>query len=313
LPLLVLGAIALGHVGHAWRVNPSTDSSLLDAPGVSDLTIKTRQTIDRPNSTVTTEVVYLKGARQRRDTIAEWPPQVRSVIGAKRTHLGTHIALCDERRELRLNHEARTYAYMPVEASTEHSTWLRRAARRPQPKPTGGDVTITIDSVDTGERRQVGRYVARHVITTTRTEAGPGASTRSNDGEVDGWYIDLPPMSCSNSADNSDALLYGYVQPANVPKDRVHLKRLGTARRGQPIKETSRSATVGGPITSKLELIEFSDATLDDGLFRVPDGYRPALPRLIGGFDLTRPDTLKNRLESYWEELSTWVRRVRTP
>jgi hypothetical protein len=75
------------------------------------------------------------------------------------------------------NEEAKTYAYSPIEDPSMDLQRARLAAsRRPQPEPTGGDVTITIDAVDTGERRTMGRYIGRRVITTTKTEPGPGSS-----------------------------------------------------------------------------------------------------------------------------------------
>jgi hypothetical protein len=55
------------------------------------------------------------------------------------------------------------------------------------------------------------------------------------------------------------------------------------------------------------QLIGFSDAPLDVALFTVPAGYRPALPGLFGGYDLTKPDTVMNRLQSYWDGLRAWA------
>jgi hypothetical protein len=54
-----------------------------------------------------------------------------------------------------------------------------------------------------------------------------------------------------------------------------------------------------------VKLIEFSEAVLDKSLFDVPAGYRPALPRLIGRFDMTKPDTVANRLAAYWQDVTT--------
>jgi hypothetical protein len=42
----------------------------------------------------------------------------------------------------------------------------------------------------------------------------------------------------------------------------VHIKRLGTARRGYAIEEISRSQNKRGTTTSKIELIEFSAARI---------------------------------------------------
>ena len=94
------------------------------------------------------------------------------------------------------------------------------------------------------------------------------------------------------------------------PADRVRIEHRGTAKRGFPIEEVSHSRGNGYVSTTKVELLEFSAAALDKALFTVPHGYQPALPRLTGGFDLTRPDTLRNRLQSYWEDLVSWGQHV---
>jgi hypothetical protein len=71
----------------------------------------------------------------------------------------------------------------------------------------------------------------------------------------------------------------------------------GAGQRGFPIEETTRGRGEHEPaITTRVTLIEFSEAILDKSLFEVPAGYRPALPRLIGRFDMTTPDTVVNRL-----------------
>jgi hypothetical protein len=277
-------------------------------PNAPDLTIKTRRTFDHRNSSATTEIVYLKGARQRRETVVEWPEPVSTIVGSGRTHVATIITQCDERRTLSLNEEARTYAYSPIEDMSDHLERVglaaSRAAQRALSPTTGGDVMITIDSVDTGERRRIGRYTARRVITTTKTEPGPGASTRAGVAEQDGWYIDLPSASCWDRGEHAEAIL------VVVTRDRVQLKRVGTARRGYPIEETNRSRTATDTTTTTLELIDFSDSLLDAGLFTVPTGYRAALPTVYGGYDMTKPDTVRNRLESYWDALTVWVNHV---
>jgi hypothetical protein len=296
----------LGLLG--WLAAQSAVLPKVDVPAVPDVRIKTRQTFDRKNSIIFTTIVYLKGARQRREDIVDRPPQVRARSGSQRTRMETQITQCDERRTVLLNEEAKTYAYSPIE---DPSVYLRRAqtaaSRPPQPEPTGGDVTITIDALDTGERRTMGRYIARRVITTTTTEPGPGASTPRSDSKQDGWYIDLPSANCSDQGDRAETFAYTVLWRADTPLDRVHINRLGTARRGYPIEESTHSQNERGTTTSKVELIEFSDAPLDTALFAVPADYRPALPNLFGGYDLTKPDTVMNRLHSYWDGVKAWA------
>jgi hypothetical protein len=281
----------------------------LVVPSVPDLTIKTRETFDRENSSISTAIVYLKGARQRREDIVDFSPHVTAKTGSTRTHIRTSITQCDERRSVMLNDEAKTYVYSPIE---DRSFSLRRAAQLagslpPESEPAAGDVTITIDAADTGERRTMGRYVARRVVTTTRTEPGPGASTPPSDSKQDGWYIDLPSSNCRDQRDQGEAFLYAIAWRSNVPHDRVNFKRLGTARRGYPIEEITSRHDERSTITSRVELIEFSEAPLDAALFTVPAEYRPALPIPFGGYDLSKPDTVINRLHSYWDGVRAWA------
>ena len=59
-----------------------------------------------------------------------------------------------------------------------------------------------------------------------------------------------------------------------------------------------------------MELIEVSDEPLDSSLFEIPRDYRPALPLVRGGYDLTKPDTAANRAQVYWDELMLLGRRI---
>ena len=150
---------------------------------VPDLTIKTRRTLDRPNSTIETEIVNLKGPWQRREEILDFPATIPNA------HTQRHVAItrCDERRTLQLNEEARTYSSTSIEDMAVYERRLRLTVRRmPQAVPAGADVKISVDSVDTGERRQFGRHTARHVITTTTTTPSPGANARANQRVEDG-------------------------------------------------------------------------------------------------------------------------------
>jgi hypothetical protein len=141
-------------------------------PNVGDLKITTRRT---SGSLTWTETTYFKGPRQRHDSSAT-------------EDTFTTILDCHDRRRIMIHRGARTYAAMPVESIHEHIARLSRTARsNPLPEATGPEVVTTIDAVDTGERRQHGRYTARHVVTTITVEAAPGAQTRSTIQKRDGW------------------------------------------------------------------------------------------------------------------------------
>jgi hypothetical protein len=276
-------------------------------PNVPDLTVQTRETIDIPQSTVQTNTLYFKGAWQRRELYLQFP----SAVPAHRTAQFGDITRCDERRTLALNHEARLYGWLPVNVTGRDvysvRSWWRKT---PEPPTAGADVKITINTVDTGERRQVGSYSARHVITTITTDPSPGAHTRRSETVSDGWHIDLPPAGCWDAGDGHVFSTGSIVQSGGTP-DRVSVEFRGAGRRGFPIEETTRRRVDHEPpITTRVKLIEFSDAVLDKSLFDVPAGYRPAVPRLFGGFDITKPDTVANRIAAYWQDVTTSVRNV---
>jgi hypothetical protein len=266
-------------------------------PNFTDLTIKTRQTFGERSSTESIQVVYLKGPRERFEYIVERPRAAES-------HL-VLIYQCDKRQTLELNAEAKIYGASPFEEWSEHLKRLRPVA---QPQPNGADVTIATDAVDTGERRRLGNHVARHVRTRVTVEAMPGANTRPRTEETDGWYLDLPGISCSNAGDTATGVFLSgeVVRPGGV-RDRLHFKTLGNAPRGYPIEETDRQTEGRDSTVRNLELVDFSELPLDSALFELPSDYRPALPRVHGGRDLTKPDTVTNRLQSYWDELALWI------
>ena len=263
----------------------------LVVPNFPDLMIKTRRTDGTQYSQE--ETLYLKGPRQRSEYVTQ---------NAGSTMDRVTITQCDEKLRLNLNNKEKTYASFPIE---DWATRTKRSIPVPQREMSGADVTVTIDSVDTGERRKMGSHELRRVKTTTNVDPGAGAVMQPSITEVDGWYIDLPGLSCRESR----GVGFGYVVATSGKRDRVQIKRMGTATHGYAIEETSRQTEAGRTTISKVELLEFSEDSLDASLFEVPADYSPALRTPHGGIDMTRPDTLGNRLQSYWAELTTSVQR----
>jgi len=273
----------------------------LAIPDFRDLTIKTRRTYGEMSAAVITEILLLRGARERREQIYQRPG-----LGEADQTIIT-INQCDKRQVVHLNSKTKLYGAAPFEDWPGHIKRLRPIA---QPEQAGADVEITIDSVDTGERQQVGSYIARRVTMTRKVEPSPGANTRASTDDSDGWYIDLPRLGCSNSRTDASFLMGEVVSPGR-PHDQLHFRQLGSAPRGYAIRETTRHTEEGRTSVAQVELLEFSEAPLDAVLFNVPSGYQAALPRVHGGHDLTQPDTLVNRLHTYWDELVLWAARVR--
>jgi len=260
-------------------------------PNLQNLTIKTRRTSGDWMSHVDT--LYVKGARQRTETVVEKP--TREAVN------WAVIRQCDEKRVFNLNEREKIYASSEIEDWSERL----RKARPVSLAYSGAEVMMTIDSIDTGERRQFQHYTARHVKVKIRIEPGPGASTPASVEETDGWYVDLPGFGCQEQGLSG----FGRLSVSNGNRqDRVQVKWLGKAPRGYPIEETSVITEPGNKTTSKVQLLEISEAPLNPSLFELPAGYRQALQTGNGGADLTKPDTVSNRAQYYWTRLTFWVR-----
>jgi hypothetical protein len=281
-------------------------------PDTPDATITTRATNNRGGRAVNL-LLYLKGARQRREERLEVPDGAGPPIPAHGSHAIVRISQCDERRRLMLNRDAKTYAYDPIEDPASYIPRVQAGAAhqspsdkpsgsKPSPQaPTGPKTTITIDAADTGERKQVGPFVARHVVTTTTQTVDDGRGGVHIDRQ-DGWYIDAPEPDCTSW----EGVAMRSMLVPHAPPPNVEFKVRGTARRGYPIEETHR---MGGnyPIVARIELVEFSAAPLDAALFTVPPDYSAALPHPYGGYDLTRPDTFMNRVQAFREVVGQWT------
>src|SRR5262249_54108883 len=159
---------------------------------------------------------------------------------------------------------------------------------------SGAEVIMTIDSVDTGERREFQHYTARHVRVKIQTEASPGASTLPSVEETDGWYIDLPGFGCQESAFAGFARLS---VRSGSRQDQLRTKWLGKAPRGYPLEENLVTTESDKKTTTRIELLEISEAPLNPSIFELPTGYRQALQTGNGGADLRKPDTVYNRAQ----------------
>lgn len=260
----------------------------------ADLKITTRTSFDGKH--VIRHTVYLKDNRQRtevqsQDPTTPWPDTAT-------------VYQCDQNRLLQISQRYHTYDYLPLGPNGLPAAKAQVVAAPGDAK--GGNVTVTVDSVDTGERKAVGSYTARRVKTTIRFESGPGACLAGSITEADGWYVELPTdLACRKQSRRAG---FSYLSASSC-HDRLTIKRRGDAEVGYPIEVTTTKTEAGQTTVNKTDLLEFSEATLDPALFELPDGYSPAL-HTARGTDLTRANTLKNRVGNYWALLKSAVARL---
>ena len=239
--LIVIIAIIVGLTGSAF----------------ADIKIKSKQTMSGQSYEYTT---FIKGKRQRSEMM---------------NGMTVNITQCDLRRGVQINPATQTYMVNPFTVSVETTTKPAAATVDKQGVvQAGGTVTTTVTTKDTGERKQMFGYTARHLIITMETVSSPDACNKTRTKmETDGWYIDFEAQfDCGDSAQYS-----GYKNPSKPTcQDKHIMKTNGTAKRGYPVYEKMTMFDESGKETMSYvtEVVELSKATLDASLFDVPQGYR---------------------------------------
>src|SRR5919199_957673 len=204
--------------------------------------------------------VYIKGQRQR----TEMP----GIIS---------IQQCDLRRTIQINDQTKKYLIMPDDAGQpEASAPAAAAPQGPTQTRRGAVVTVTESIVDTGERKQMFGYTARHIKTKNVIDAPPEACNPGHmETETDGWYIDLAAgFSCDT--DRPPTPPARRARPDCV--DQYRTRRTGAGKLGFPVMVTYKSGggEMGGGFASTLEVTDISTVTLDPSLFDIPAGYTQA-------------------------------------
>ncbi len=227
---------------------------------LADVKIKTRQTMNGESYEGT---VYIKGKRQRTET-------------ARNTVID--IQQCDLRRNLQISPPTSTYFINNWAQDNDNTTPAQSSnAGTQQPTATrkGGLVTMTVTTKDTGERKQMFGYTARHIIKSMVTESSPDACAPfKNRMETDGWYIDAAfALDCQYEQQ------YKNWRPRSDKsgcQDRYDIKQIGTAKEGYPVFVKTTMFGDNGEVTYTFtqEVVELSQATLDAALFDVSAGFR---------------------------------------
>jgi hypothetical protein len=159
---------------------------------------------------------------------------------------------------------------------------LRAKSRRLE--PSGSTVQLFSDSVDTGETKEIFGHLARHIITKVRQVASPGSCSSSSESETDGWYIGYDAFPEWRRPGKGVFFIGSLVSSGKCANtfDKFELHRSGPAP-GYPFATTTTSRSEhrlpdGGmeefTSSSKMEVVEFTQAPLDPALFQVPPGFR---------------------------------------
>jgi hypothetical protein len=254
LALLIISSSAFMAQRRPNRPAAQTD------PAQNDLKITYRTTTSGHSMENTT---MLKGARERTEM----------KLGMGRDII--NVTQCDLRRVVQISDSAKKYVIMPMD-SADTAQPAAASSQMPgpsQPSYKGGVITYTITSVDTGERKEMFGFTARHVKRTMLIESSPDAcSPMKQKMATEGWYIDFSfGLRCETGA----ASMRGMGPSGGGCRDTVRFNQQGAARTGYPLQETTTSYGPDGSVafTSTKEVVELSREPLDAALFDVPAGY----------------------------------------
>jgi len=245
-------------------------------PSVNGLKIVTRQVT---GGFTDTRTEYLAPDRLRN----EWRSQMRDHIGPQ---MATIVLRGGEKnRVFMLDLDAKEYTSYETD-----SRGGRLGVRTRSLTESGGTLQIFIENIDTGERKDMFGYVARHIITREKRVAGPGACSKPSQSETDGWYIEgafLPEWK-QQKGNGQGVVVATEVSAGSADKcsgkiDKIEVHRSGIAETGFPIKviTTLRSEFTqpdGMPrmisSTWGSEVVELKEGPLDLSLFDVPRDFR---------------------------------------
>jgi hypothetical protein len=227
--------------------------------------IKIRQRMTMGGASAMETVLYIKGRRMRNEMTAN--------IGM------TTVVQCDLKRTLTINDKTKTYLISPTDGTNSPNASDGGGGGSPTPPAEastapmrGGVVNITNTMTDTGERKEMFGFTARHIKTSTVKTASPDACDKDQKIETDGWYIDFQfSFDCSNQPQKYQP---SPARPEPGCKDEIRTKTIGTAKLGFPLLVTTTVYQPDGRTTSVTqEVLELSREPLSAALFDVPEGY----------------------------------------
>lgn len=185
--------------------------------------------------------------------------------------------------------------------------WIKPRRIGPQ-KRTGRTVHSHMETVDTGERREMFGYPARRVITRSRETRD---SQLLNESETDGWYID-PPAAWLNLYPPAEPGAFSYLISGTAERDDYKFTEAGNRETGFVLltMQTHKSYFDDEAGTSSThetvhqqEVTEFSEAQLTPDLFVPPRDFK-RMQQLPDGVRYPRAFRMRLRWEMLKDSLA---------
>ncbi|HET9710598.1 MAG TPA: hypothetical protein VFP64_01910 [Pyrinomonadaceae bacterium] len=239
-----------------------TNSQTSNKPTTADVKIRQRMSMGAGAATET--VLYIKGQRMRNEMAG-------GGMGF------TTILQCDLKRTLTINEKTKTYMVSSTDRPNTATgdggaTGVTPPPQNNQTSVRGGIVNVTNTITDTGERKEMFGFTARHIKTSMVKKASPDACDKDMKVETDGWYIDFQyAFECPGQTQKTPTPPV-HTQPGC--RDDVRTRTIGSAKLGFPLLVTTTIYQPDGRTsTMTQEVLELSRESLSASLFDVPEGY----------------------------------------
>ena len=234
----------------------------------------------------TESTIYVKGMRKRTESAGMMGMPAPPIT----------IEQCDLQRTIKINNKKKLYFIEPFSKEMDEVIDEDAKATVPVKKPIatmptekttsqkGGIIYMNYNITDTGERKKMYGFTARHIWTSQKIKPSPDACTMKDSIiiKTDGWYIDLPEFNCPISYRPGKTTMPTNEKQQPDCMDRFVTRRSGKGKLGFPLTET-RTMIMGNKsaktseMEMSLETIEFSTGKLDSMLFEIPIGYTLAI------------------------------------
>jgi hypothetical protein len=248
------------------------------------------------------DIFYVQGEWRR----CELPRSVRGSGSIPRIYGPRIVSIVrpDLRQQFDLNLDASQYSqssldwlYSPPKAASElrglTKEELQAMGIKRMPPPPGEKVTFRIETVtkDTGERKEMFGYLARHVMTTRKEIPLEGSRRAAQEMTKDGWYIDIepqfypalyPPHPLPASKSAQPVRWRSYLAGGSPVPEKPEFVDIGEPETGfalQELRMTRLTFTRADASTVQHDdrtetLVTLEKGTYDVALFEVPSGFK---------------------------------------
>jgi hypothetical protein len=183
------------------------------------------------------------------------------------------IRQCDLKRTLSVNDQNQTYFVVnDPQRCGRRAAALVTGAPMPEEKTSGGKIDVTTTITDTGERKQMFGYTARHLkAKVVETSSADACSKVNQTFEMDGCYADIgskEQSSCGTS-------MAPPVRQSQGCQDTIVEHHSGSGKPGYPLAlNVIMHNPDGSTMTVSINVTELNKQPLDAPLFDVPASYK---------------------------------------